>query len=55
MCCVMRLVARRFVLNSLQVAYAVVRFVARHFTLFSYLIQVFHCALRHATIRLILV
>jgi hypothetical protein len=42
-----------FSFNSVQVAYAVVRFVMRRFTLISYLIQVFRCALRRATIRLI--
>jgi hypothetical protein len=53
MCCVARLTARRFVLNLVQVAYVVVRFVAQCSMLFSYLIQVFRGVLRRATIRLI--
>jgi hypothetical protein len=54
MCCVARRAAREvFVLNSVQVAYAVVRFVARRFTLFSYLIQVFCGALHRTAIRLV--
>jgi hypothetical protein len=53
MCCVACLVARHFILNSVQVAYAVVRFVTRQFILFSYLIQVLSGTLRRATIRII--